>query len=173
MDNQHNPFQCNLGYQVSLSGVGEWNKIGDYIGRNALEKIKTDLATGKKPYRLQLVGLVFGGKPVEDFAHDFWSLSPATGGEACGFITSPWYHPDIKQNIAMGYVPFDGDLDKNGFPKGKIGQKFKAHLPDEYADTPDVGLVTPKSSPCHLRLRTTPILGKKHSSDMRTRLAAV
>ena len=138
MDNQHNPFQCNLGYQVSLSGVGEWNKIGDYIGRNALEKIKTDLATGKKPYRLQLVGLVFGGKPVEDFAHDFWSLSPATGGEACGFITSPWYHPDIKQNIAMGYVPFDGDLDKNGFPKGKIGQKFKAHLPDEYADTPDV-----------------------------------
>ena len=97
----------------------EWNKIGDYIGRNALEKIKTDLATGKKPYRLQLVGLVFGGKPVEDFAHDFWSLSPATGGEACGFITSPWYHPDIKQNIAMGYVPFDGDLDKNGFPKEK------------------------------------------------------
>ena len=59
----------------------------------------------------------------------------------------------------MGYVPFDGDLDKNGFPKGKIGQKFKAHLPDEYADTPDVP-VDAEVVPCHLRLRTTPILGK-------------
>ena len=26
MDQQHNPFQCNLGYQVSLSGKGEWAK---------------------------------------------------------------------------------------------------------------------------------------------------
>ena len=24
LDQQHNPFQCNLGYQVSLSGKGEW-----------------------------------------------------------------------------------------------------------------------------------------------------
>jgi acyl dehydratase len=33
MDNQHNPFQCNLGYQVSLSGKGEWKKTTDYIGK--------------------------------------------------------------------------------------------------------------------------------------------
>ena len=33
MDNQHNPFQCNLGYQVSLSGKGEWNKTADYVGK--------------------------------------------------------------------------------------------------------------------------------------------
>jgi aminomethyltransferase len=26
MDQQHNPFQCNLGYQVSLSGKGEWEQ---------------------------------------------------------------------------------------------------------------------------------------------------
>ena len=32
MDQQHNPFQCNLGYQVSLSGKGEWNKKADYVG---------------------------------------------------------------------------------------------------------------------------------------------
>jgi len=32
MDNEHNPFQCNLGYQVSLSGKGEWNKKADYVG---------------------------------------------------------------------------------------------------------------------------------------------
>ena len=38
MDQQHNPFQCNLGYQVSLSGKGEWAKKGDYVGKAALEK---------------------------------------------------------------------------------------------------------------------------------------
>ena len=43
--------------------------------------------------------------------------------------------PDVGVNIAMGYVPFDGTLDKNGFPCGKIGQQFKAHLPPKYADT--------------------------------------
>ncbi|MEM8841394.1 MAG: glycine cleavage T C-terminal barrel domain-containing protein [Pseudomonadota bacterium] len=138
MDNQHNPFQCNLGYQVSLSGKGEWNKAGDYIGRAALEKMRDDLRNGGRPYHLQLVGLVLGGKPIEDFAPDFWPISDEDGREPCGFVTSPWYHPDLKQNIAMGYVPYDGSMNKSGFPTGNIGQKFKVHLPDEYADSPGV-----------------------------------
>jgi len=138
MDNQHNPFQCNLGYQVSLSGKSEWNKTSNYIGKEALEKIKSELANGKKPYKLQLIGMTFGGKPVEEYAPDFWLVSPEDGGEPCGYITSPWYHPEQKRNIAMGYVPFDGTLSKNGFPIGKIGKKFKVHLPDEYSDTPGV-----------------------------------
>ena len=57
MDNQHNPFQCNLGYQVSLSGKNEWNKSTNYIGKEVLEKMKNDLKAGQKPYKLQLVGL--------------------------------------------------------------------------------------------------------------------
>ena len=138
MDNQHNPFQCNLGYQVSLSGVGEWNKKTDYVGKEALEKIKAELQAGQKPYKLQLVGMTFGGKPVEEYAPDFWLVSPAEGGDPCGYITSPWYHPEQKRNIAMGYVPFEGSLSNNGFPVGKVGQKFKVHLPDEYSDTPGV-----------------------------------
>ena len=135
MDNQHNPFQCNLGYQVSLSGKGEWNKSANYVGKEALEKMKADLQSDNKPYKLQLVGMTFGGKPVEEYAPDFWLISPAEGGEPCGYITSPWYHPEQKRNIAMGYVPFDGSLSKNGFPIGKTGQKFKVHLPDMYSDT--------------------------------------
>ena len=138
MDNEHNPFQCNLGYQVSLSGKGEWNKSANYVGKEALEKIKTDLQSDNKPYKLQLVGMTFGGKPVEEYAPDFWLISPAEGGEPCGYITSPWYHPEQKRNIAMGYVPFEGSLSKNGFPIGKTGQKFKVHLPDMYSDTPGV-----------------------------------
>jgi aminomethyltransferase len=36
----------------------------------------------------------------------------------------------------MGYVPFDGTLNANGFPKGKVGTKYKVHLPAKYSDTP-------------------------------------
>ena len=138
MDNQHNPFQCNLGYQVSLSGKGEWNKKANYVGKDVLEKMKKDLSEGQKPYKLQLVGMTFGGKPVEEYAPDFWLISPFEGGDPCGYITSPWYHPEQKRNIAMGYVPFDGTLNAKGFPIGNYGQKFKVHLPDEYSDTPGV-----------------------------------
>ena len=136
MDQQHNPFQCNLGYQVSLSGKGEWNKKGDYIGKKALEKMKSDLNEGKKTHKLQLVGLELGGKPIEEYSPDFWLISKEDGGDPVGFITSPWYHPEKGQNIAMGYVPFDGNLNKNGFPKGTIGAKYKVHLPDLYSETP-------------------------------------
>ena len=136
MDQQHNPFQCNLGYQVSLSGKGEWNKKGDYIGKKALEKMKSDLNEGKKTHKLQLVGLELGGKPIEEYSPDFWLISKEDGGDPVGFITSPWYHPEKGQNIAMGYVPFDGNLNKNGFPKGTIGAKYKVHLPDVYSETP-------------------------------------
>ena len=138
MDNQHNPFQCNLGYQVSLSGKGEWNKTSDYVGKEVLEKMKSGLQVGQKPYKLQLVGLSLGGKPIEEYAPDFWLISPAEGGEPCGYITSPWYHPEQGRNIAMGYVPFDGTLSNNGFPSGKVGTKYKVHLPDQYSDTPGV-----------------------------------
>ena len=136
MDQQHNPYQCNLGYQVSLSGKGEWNKKTDYVGKAALEKMGADLKAGKKPYKLQLVGMELGGKPIDDYAPDFWLVSPESGGDPVGFITSPWWHPEKKTNIAMGYVPFDGTLNPNGFPKNKVGTKFKVHLPEKYSDTP-------------------------------------
>ena len=138
MDQQHNPFQCNLGYQVSLSGKGEWNKKADYVGKTALEKMGADLKAGKKPYKLQLVGMELGGKPIDDYAPDFWLVSPESGGDPVGFITSPWWHPEKKTNIAMGYVPFDGTLNANGFPKCKVGTKFKVHLPEQYSENAGV-----------------------------------
>ena len=138
MDQEHNPFQCNLGYQVSLSGKGVWDKKTDYVGREVLEKMKEQLKNGEKPYKLQLVGLEIGGKPIEEYAPDFWLISSSDNSNHCGFITSPWYHPEQKRNIAMGYVPFDGTLNDNGFPIGNYGHKFKVHLPEEYSDIPGV-----------------------------------
>ena len=136
MDHQHNPYQCNLGYQVSLSGKGEWNKKGDYVGKKVLEAMGSELKAGKKPYALQLVGMELGGKPIDDYAPDFWLISNDEGGEPVGFVTSPWWHPEKKTNIAMGYVPYDGTLNPNGFPKNKVGTKFKVHLPEKYSDKP-------------------------------------
>ncbi len=67
-----------------------------------------------------------------DYATDFWPISKPEGGDPVGFVTSPWYHPDKKVNIAMGYVPYDGDLSKNGFPIGRFGKKYLIHLPEKY-----------------------------------------
>ena len=98
--------------------------------------MKSDLQAGQKPYKLQLVGLSLGGRPIEEYAPDFWLISPEEGGDPCGNGTSPWYHPEQGRNIAMGYVPFDGTLSNNGFPIGKVGTKYKVHLRDQYSDTP-------------------------------------
>ena len=137
MDDQHNPFQCNLGYQVSLSGKGEWNKKADYVGKAALEKMGTEIKAGKKPYKLQLVGLELGGKPIEEYAPDFWLISNEDGGDPVGFITSPWYHPEKKQNILLwDMFHLMEELNANGLPKGKVGTKYKAHLPAQYSDIP-------------------------------------
>ena len=47
MDQQHNPYQCNLGYQVSLSGKGDWNKKTNYVGKVALEKMGEEIKSEK------------------------------------------------------------------------------------------------------------------------------
>ena len=34
----------------------------------------------------------------------------------------------------MGYVPFEGILNKHGLPVGNYGQKFCVQLPEQYAE---------------------------------------
>ena len=120
LDSETYPFQCNLGYQVPRK------KKDDYIGKEALEAMRAKMEAGDKPYSNQLVGFVLGGKPIEEYAPDFWLVSE-DGTTPVGYLTSPWYSPELETNIAMGYVPYE---------KRDIGNKFKFHLPDEYCDTP-------------------------------------
>ena len=120
LDSETYPFQCNLGYQVPRK------KTDDYIGKEALEAMRTKMEAGDKPYSNQLVGFVLGGKPIEEYAPDFWLVSE-DGTTPVGYLTSPWYSPELETNIAMGYVPYE---------KKDIGNKFKFHLPNEYCDTP-------------------------------------
>ena len=115
------PFQCNLGYQIPR------NKKSNYVGKEALETARKQMEEGQPPFKTILVGMVFGGKPVDDYAPDFWLISGPEGGDAVGYVTSPWYSPELDTNIAMGYVPWGMHA---------IGTRLKINLPDEYAETP-------------------------------------
>jgi len=121
MDAETLPFQCNLGYQVPRT------KQADYIGRGVLERVRGQIEAGKPPFKNILAGMTLGGKPIDDYAPDFWMISGGDGGDPVGYVTSPWYSPELETNIAMGYVPW---------AMRELGTSLKVWLPDQYADTP-------------------------------------
>lgn len=120
MDFETNPFQVNLGYQVPR------NKTADYVGKAKLEAIREAIEAGRPPFTHQLVGLVLGGQPIVDYAPDFWIIRDLDE-KPIGFVTSPWYSPELETNIAMGFVPV---------ASAELGTQLKVSLPDEYSITP-------------------------------------
>ena len=118
VDQETLPFQCNLAYQVPR------NKDADYIGKQRLERVREQLDAGRPPFSHIMVGIRFGGGKVTDYANDFWLISRPDGGEPEGYVTSPWYSPELETNIALAYVPFD---------LNSIGSSLTVHLPVEYA----------------------------------------
>ena len=122
MDQETLPFQCSLGYQVPR------RKRADYIGRSALEAARSAIEAGQPPFRNVLVGIVFSGLPVTDYANDFWLVGDANGGDPCGYVTSPWYSPELETNIALAYVPWE---------MRHVGTSVRVHLPAVYLDGDD------------------------------------
>lgn len=119
IDQETSPFQCNLAYQVPRK------KSADYIGKAALEAQRAQIEAGRPPFTMAMAGLAFGGRPVTDYAPDFWLISDETGGEPVGYVTSPWFSPELQTNIALGWVPV---------AMTALGTKLKVWLPDIYAD---------------------------------------
>ncbi|WP_203142470.1 glycine cleavage T C-terminal barrel domain-containing protein [Marinobacter mangrovi] len=117
VDQETMPFQCNLAYQVPR------NKDADYIGKQRLEEVRAQMEAGNPPFRQIMVGLRFDGAPVTDYANDFWLISQAAGEEPVGYVTSPWYSPELETNIALGYVPYE---------LRDIGTRLTVKLPPEY-----------------------------------------
>ena len=117
MDNETSPFQVNLDYQVPRK------KEGDYIGRSALEEQRAAIEQGHAPFRLRLVGLAMGGRAITDYAPDFW-LIKTPEGDRVGYVTSPWWSPELGHNIALGYVPWE---------TSDLGTRFLVELPEAYA----------------------------------------
>ena len=119
LDHETLPFQCNLGYQVPRT------KEADYIGKSALEAARSAMEAGTPPFRNVLAGIVFGGRPVTDYANDFWLITGGEGGDPVGYVTSPWFSPELETNIALAYVPWG---------MREVGTRLQVCLPPEYAD---------------------------------------
>jgi len=125
IDQETLPFQCNLAYQVPRL------KTADYIGKAKLEAVRDELEAGRYPFRNIMVGMKLGGKPITDYAPDFWLVSGPQGGEPIGYVTSPWYSPELGVNIALAWVPVEYK---------ELGTLLNVWLPDEYAETPGVAV---------------------------------
>ncbi|MGB5936678.1 MAG: glycine cleavage T C-terminal barrel domain-containing protein, partial [Ornithinimicrobium sp.] len=115
------PFQTNLAYQVPRA------KEAHYIGKQALEAAREAIEAGNPPFSMVMVGLKLGGQPITDYAPDFWLISKTSAGEPVGYVTSPWWSPELETNIAMGWVPVQYK---------EPGAELWVHLPAEYADIP-------------------------------------
>ncbi|SIT10852.1 glycine cleavage T C-terminal barrel domain-containing protein [Paracoccus saliphilus] len=119
LDAETSPFQVNLAYQVPRK------KAGDYIGRAELERQRAIIDEGGYPFRQKLVGMKLGGHPITDYAPDFWLVTDPEGNRM-GYLTSPWWSPELETNIALGYVPWE---------MSARGTALKVELPEAYSET--------------------------------------
>lgn len=85
-----NPYEVGLGWLVDLS------KETDFIGKEALKRIKAEGVKRK------LVGVEISGEPVE-FNMTRWTVN--RNGAPVGVITSAIYSPRLKKNIGYAMLP--------------------------------------------------------------------
>jgi aminomethyltransferase len=104
------------------------NKAADYIGKEELERQRSVLDAGDFPFKMRMVGLIFGGKQITDYAPDFWLIAD-TDGNDMGYISSPWWSPELNTNVGLGWVPWISS---------EIGTKLHVRLPDEYSESSGV-----------------------------------
>jgi aminomethyltransferase len=136
LDHETSPFQVNLGYHVPD------DTAVDYVGKEALERQKEAIENGTYPFTHKMIGMKIAGEPIRDYAPDFWLVSEPESGEQVGYLTSPWWNPDLETNIGMGFVPAelieaetDVPLDDSVYDE-ELDLEFRVHLPDEYAEEP-------------------------------------
>jgi aminomethyltransferase len=89
---QTNPYEVGLGKYVDL------DQEVDFIGKEALKKIKAE------GIKRKLVGLVLQTEPLYQTAK-FWSVE--WDGKPVGTITSAVYSPDLDKNIAYAMVAIE------------------------------------------------------------------
>ena len=117
LDHETSPFQVNLSYQVPR------NKKSDYIGKEELERQREVIDGGNAPFKMKMVGITLGGKEITDYAPDFWLVADEEGNDI-GYVTSPWWSPELETNIALAWVPWSSS---------EVGTKLLVRLPDEYS----------------------------------------
>lgn len=88
-----NPFILGIDWLVSF------DQPDDFIGRKALERIKTD-----GPERL-LVGVELQGDPLDTTNTEFWPVS--VGKQTIGHVTRCVFSPRLNKNIGFANVPIE------------------------------------------------------------------
>ena len=83
-------------YEAGLDWLIDEGKSTDYIGREALQRIKQQGVTRK------LVGIEIAGAPV-GFNTSKWPVS--AGGKTVGQVTSAIWSPRLKQNLGYAMLP--------------------------------------------------------------------
>jgi aminomethyltransferase len=86
----NNPYEVGLGRLIDL------DKRGDFIGKEALRRIKAEGVKRK------LVGVEIDGPPVE-FNMTRWAVSRS--GKAVGYVTSAIYSPRLEKSIGYAMLP--------------------------------------------------------------------
>ena len=108
LDIENNPYEVRLGWQVDL------DKKADFIGKQALAKIKQEGVSQR------LVGLRMGGEPITWYNEDFYLVKDKDSGDDVGYVTSAFWSPNQGSNIALAVMP------KSHW---RIGTDVKVQLP--------------------------------------------
>ncbi len=89
---EHNPYEAGLGWLVDLE------QEADFIGKEALEKIK------EQGVRRKLVGVEIDGSPL-DLNMVRWPVHE--NGRKVGFVSSAVHSPRLAKNIGYAWLPVE------------------------------------------------------------------
>lgn len=122
---EDNPFEVGLGKQVDFGKK-------DFMGKQALEKIK------REGVKEKLVGITMGGKPLTWYNTDYYIVYDRSGKRDVGFVTSAFYSPKLKTNIALAWLPNSHN---------ELGTKLSVALPGEKKPVPATVVEVPFVDP--------------------------
>ena len=86
-------------YELGLDRLVDLDTEADFIGKDALRRIRESGATRKQ------VGLRIDGAPLAGPNTTFWPVT--RNGDVVGKVTSAVYSPRLKQNIALAMISVD------------------------------------------------------------------
>jgi len=89
----NNPYEVGLGWTVDAG------KKADYLGKEALQRIK------REGVRRKLVGIEVDGGPLGAWIPDYWDVR--ADGRKVGHVTSLTYSPRLEKNIGYALVHVD------------------------------------------------------------------
>jgi aminomethyltransferase len=89
----NNPYEVGLGWLVELE------QKADFIGKEALQKIKAEGIQQK------LVGVEIQGDPLPAWPEEFWPVH--SNGDEIGHMTAAVYSPGLERNIGYALLPIE------------------------------------------------------------------